>query len=151
MGVQPDPVSQSDVTLSLDTAAEVALATGTVAASVRLSASSADPLAVTVRIRTAADAVDWVFARDLLTLGLHEPVGDGAVRVRTVQRRGAPGACVEVLLRGREGSARLDLAHRDVGRFLELSEAVVRGEQSGRLLSLSLERELRDLLRDGDL
>lgn len=151
MDVQPDPVSPSDVTLVLEAPAEVALATGTVPARVRLSATSSDPLAVTVHISTAVDAVDWVFARDLLVLGMHGPTGDGAVRVRPVQHRGERGVHVEVLLRGCEGSARLDLNHRDVTRFLELSEEVVRGEQSGRLLSLSLERELRDLLRDGDL
>ena len=139
------------MTLTLEASAEVALATGTHAALLVLRASSKDPLAVVLQVCVDADTVEWVFARDLLVLGLHAPTGEGAVRVRTVRSRGDNSRLVEVLLRGREGCARVSVAHQDVTRFLALSDDVVRGAQSGRLLSLDLERELRDLLRDGDL
>ena len=43
---------------------------------------SADPFAVQATFRTGkGEGVCWVFARDLLTLGVHRPTGDGDVRV----------------------------------------------------------------------
>jgi hypothetical protein len=114
-----------------------------------LSASSTDPLAVALQIRVEGNVVKWVFGRDLLVLGLHTPTGEGAVRVMTAKRRDSM-PLVDVLVRGSEGTARLTLYRSDVVRFLELSDPVVRGEQTRQLLNLDLERELRDLLRDNE-
>lgn len=147
--MEPSTQPSSNANLSLQAPAEVALATGTRPARVVLSASSADPLAVTVQIRVEGNVVKWVFGRDLLVLGLHTPTGEGTVRVMTAKRR-ASTPLVDVLLRGREGTARLTLCRSDVVRFLELSDPVVRGEQTRQLLNLDLERELRDLLRDNE-
>ncbi|MEO5652816.1 MAG: SsgA family sporulation/cell division regulator [Marmoricola sp.] len=40
-----------------------------------------EPYAVTLRVRTAARSVDWVFSRELLADGLLRPSGSGDVQV----------------------------------------------------------------------
>ncbi len=55
---------------------------GMVSLTVVLHYDVADPYAVQATFRTGhGDGVCWVFARELLTLGVHRPTGDGDVRV----------------------------------------------------------------------
>ena len=60
----------------------VAPGDGRVALPVVLHYDTADPYAVHATFRTGqGEGVSWVFARELLTLGVHQPAGDGDVRV----------------------------------------------------------------------
>ena len=60
----------------------VAPGDGAVSLPVVLHYDVADPYAVHATFRTGqGDGVSWVFARELLTLGVHRATGDGDVRV----------------------------------------------------------------------
>lgn len=60
----------------------VAPGDGSVSLPVVLHYDVSDPYAVHATFRTGqGDGVAWVFARDLLTVGVHRPSGDGDVRV----------------------------------------------------------------------
>ncbi|MEU2974671.1 SsgA family sporulation/cell division regulator, partial [Nocardiopsis alba] len=48
----------------------------------RLDYSADDPYAIRVAFHTGEDSpVEWIFARELLTVGIVRPVGEGDVRV----------------------------------------------------------------------
>ena len=75
-GWQPSTVTR-ELTVHL-----VAPGDSNVALPVVLHYDVADPYAVHATFRTGqGDGVSWVFARELLTLGVHRPSGDGDVRV----------------------------------------------------------------------
>ena len=60
----------------------VAPGDGSVSLPVVLHYDVSDPYAVHATFRTGqGDGVAWVFARELLTVGVHRPSGDGDVRV----------------------------------------------------------------------
>lgn len=86
--------------------------------------TAADPYAVCLSLGApTAPSVDWVFARSLLTQGLHRPTGRGDVVV--FPRRPQTPDSIRVLLRTRAGAALLEVASAPVTAFLRRTEALV--------------------------
>ncbi|MGZ4436897.1 MAG: SsgA family sporulation/cell division regulator [Nocardioides sp.] len=76
-----------------------------------------DPYAVTVAFLLGGREVTWVFGRELLMTGVHEPAGEGDVAL--FPSVGHDGRAVVVLeLRAAEGQALVEVPARDVLRFL---------------------------------
>ncbi|MFI0714508.1 SsgA family sporulation/cell division regulator [Streptomyces inhibens] len=83
-----------------------------------------DPYAVRLSIGApAARPVDWVFARSLLTEGLHRPAGTGDVLV-IPRHRCRPGS-VRIVLRSAVGHALVDIAVSAVDAFLRQTVSLV--------------------------
>src|SRR3954467_10733759 len=83
-GWEPSTVTR-ELTVQL-----VAPGDGSISLPVVLHYDVADPFAVHATFRTGqGDGVSWVFPRELLTLGVHRPAGDGDVRVRPSWTSGA--------------------------------------------------------------
>ncbi|MFB7271010.1 MULTISPECIES: SsgA family sporulation/cell division regulator [Streptomyces] len=105
----------------------------------------ADPFAVRMSFPPPATLegteVTWEFSRELLAMGMDEPVGLGDVRVRpfgygrTVLEFHAP-----------EGTAMVHLRTADLRRFLDRSEGLVPAGREH--LHLNLDHDLTELLRD---
>jgi hypothetical protein len=104
-----------------------------------------DPFAVRMTFPAPATLegveVSWTFARDLLVAGLHEPEGDGDVRVRpygydrTVMEFHAP-----------EGTAVVHVRSGEIRRFLQATnELVPTGREH---LQLDLDQDLAELMGD---
>lgn len=76
-----------------------------------------DPYAVAVAFATGGAEVVWVFARDLLIRGAHQPVGEGDVQVfPSIDPAGR--AVVMLGLRSPAGEALAQVPSRDVLEFL---------------------------------
>jgi len=115
-----------------------------VLATLRYDAS--DPYAICVTFHTGADgsAVEWSFARQLLTDGVTRPVGDGDVRVwPTISDAGQ---LVLLSLTSPSGSALFEASLNDVVEFLTRSYvAVPTGSESD---YVDMDAELALLLWD---
>lgn len=87
----------------------------------------ADPYAVAVAFHTGAegnDAVEWTFARQLLTDGVTGPVGEGDVQVwPTRDDAGTPTVCLA--LSSPSGKAMFELPVRELVEFLGQTYAAV--------------------------
>lgn len=83
-----------------------------------------DPWAVTATFDHGLIPVRWLFARDLLIWGVHEPIGDGDVRVwPSVDARGR--AVVVIELRSPSGSILIQARARDLQQFINRTLAAV--------------------------
>jgi hypothetical protein len=110
---------------------------------VSLRYSASDPYAVRAVFSGDGMEVEWVFARELLRIGLTRPTGDGDVHTwpswGTGQRE-----LVMISLTSPDGQAVLEGGADDIRRFLDQTVAVVPiGKESGHL---DLDAELRRLL-----
>ncbi len=104
-----------------------------------------DPFAVRMTFPAPATLegveVSWTFARDLLVAGLHEPEGDGDVRVRpygydrTVMEFHAP-----------EGTAVVHVRSGEIRRFLQATNELVPAGREH--LQLDLDHDLAELMGD---
>ena len=94
-----------------------------VLATLRYDAS--DPYAISISFHTGADgsAVDWSFARQLLTDGVTHPVGEGDVRVWPTTREDRQ--LIALSLTSPSGSALFETALSDVVEFLTRSYSTV--------------------------
>ncbi|MDX3763281.1 MULTISPECIES: SsgA family sporulation/cell division regulator [Streptomyces] len=101
-----------------------------------------DPYAVRLSIGApAARPVDWVFARSLLTEGLHRPTGTGDVLVIPPHR--CHPVSVRIVLRSGAGVAQVDIAASAVAAFLRRTVSLVPpGAES---LHVDLDRVLDEL------
>jgi Streptomyces sporulation and cell division protein, SsgA len=92
-----------------------------------------DPFAVTASFRTTRSRpVTWVFARDLLAVGLDSPTGPGDVRIWPDRRAGRDQVCVSLSASG--GEALLRLPFEQVADFLSTTYILcVPGEESEHL------------------
>ncbi|MGP3982329.1 SsgA family sporulation/cell division regulator [Streptomyces sp. KR80] len=104
-----------------------------------------DPLAVRVcfppRASLGGTDVAWVFGRDLLASGLHQPAGEGDVRVRP-----SGGAMTVLEFHTSLGTAMVRMTTADLYGFLQRSYGVV--PPGSEHLHLDLDRDLADLLRE---
>jgi hypothetical protein len=93
-------------------------------ANAALAYRTVDPYAVALTIRQGPDGgATWLFARELLTHGLHRPVGDGDVIVAP-----GPNPAQDAMLVGvRNGTAGavLELARSSLSRFLRRTYGLV--------------------------
>lgn len=75
------------------------------------------PFAAVLNIQPSTPS--WVFARDLVALGLREPTGDGDVHIRPVR------SCVQVLLTSPSGRAVLTYDRTELAAWLAATEGIV--------------------------
>ncbi|OQO90131.1 hypothetical protein B1813_18840 [Saccharomonospora piscinae] len=75
------------------------------------------PFALVLNIEPGTPS--WVFARDLVALGLREPTGDGDVHVRPVR------SCVQVVLSPPSGRAVLTYDRTALAAYLAATEDIV--------------------------
>lgn len=102
-----------------------------------------DPYAVHATFRTGqGDGVSWVFARELLCCGIHQPCGDGDVRVWPAG--GASADVVLVSLTSPDGQALLRAPIRQLVDFLGRSYALC--PQGREAQHLDLDRAIEALL-----
>ena len=105
------------------TVALVAPGDGKVSLAVVLHYDVKDPFAVHATFRTGqGEGVSWVFARELLTLGIHRPAGDGDVRVWPSWSAGSE--VVFIGLTSPDGEALLQAPTRELVDFLGRTYAV---------------------------
>ncbi|GHB77537.1 sporulation-specific cell division protein SsgB [Streptomyces viridiviolaceus] len=106
---------------------------------------TAHPYAVHAVFHTGAEeTVEWVFARELLTAGLHLPAGIGDVQVWPCRSRGLDVVCIA--LTSEKGEALLHAPARVLEVFLKHTEAAVPpGTEHGHFC---LDEELSHLLAE---
>lgn len=106
-----------------------------------------DPYAVRVAFRTrqAAEAVEWTFARQLLTDGVTAPAGAGDVRTWPSHAHGEPVVCLS--LTSPSGTALFELPVTGLVEFLTRTYAQV--PTGGESQHVDVDRELADLLGPG--
>lgn len=106
-----------------------------------------DPYAVRIAFRTrpAAEAVEWTFARQLLTDGVTAPAGDGDVRTWPSMAQGEPVVCLS--LTSPSGNALFEIPVSGLVEFLTRTYAQVpTGTESHHV---DLDRALAELLGPG--
>jgi anti-anti-sigma regulatory factor len=107
-----------------------------------------DPYAVTATFLLDDDnKVKWVFARDLLSDGLHRKTGEGDVMVRP--KTGGTATEIELILSVPTGHAQVTLPAQTVAAFIEESHDLVPLGAESQYLHLDATIE-RLLSRDGD-
>jgi hypothetical protein len=121
----------------------VAPGDGSVSLPVVLHYDTADPYAVHATFRTGqGDGVSWVFARELLTVGVQRPTGDGDVRVWPSWNAGSE--VVFIGLTSPDGEALLQAATSEMMDFLARSYALcAQGQERSHL---DLDRAIEALL-----
>lgn len=121
----------------------VAPGDGTVSLPVVMHYDVADPYAVHATFRTGrGEGVSWVFARELLTLGVHRPAGDGDVRVWPSWAAGAE--VMFIALNSPDGEALLQATTRDLVEFLGHTYSLC--PEGAERDHLDLDREIESLL-----
>lgn len=140
MSPQPATVS-AEFVLSLVVPGSTCLP---VAAQVRYEAR--DPFAVHVAFDTGdEEAVEWTFARSLLTEGVSGPAGEGDVQVWPTRSPAGPVVCLT--LSSPSGRAMFEIAASDLVEFLAATYAAVPiGSEPD---FLDMDAELAMLLWDG--
>ena len=91
------------------------------------------PYAATALFRSGVGTVSWTFARDLLWLGLFEPVGSGDIHVRPdIDEDGRAAVLME--LRSPQGLAVVSAPAREIHRFVQcMTDTVHPGTESEHL------------------
>ena len=120
----------------------------TVPLAARLSYSREDPYALVLAFEAGPDEpVEWLFARDLLAMGIEGRAGLGDVKVwpSAASEGGAPGSVLHLELSSPHGQAHFEAPAREVSDFLRRTYQIVpAGGESG---YIDVEAELNDLLR----
>jgi hypothetical protein len=89
-----------------------------------------DPYAVAACFLAGETQVQWVFARDLLTAGIHQPTGDGDVHIwPSLDALGHAATIIE--LSSPDGEALIQARTDELYDFLAESEALVRSGTEG--------------------
>lgn len=112
--------------------------------------SREDPYAVPITFRVGLEKpVEWVFARDLLSMGIEgrEGVGDVHLWPSAGSESGEPGSVLNIGFASPFGQARFETPGGEVADFLRRGYRIVpAGEESD---YIDIEAELNDLLRQG--
>ena len=136
-GWEPSTVTR-ELTVQL-----VAPGDGSISLPVVMHYDLADPYAVHATFRTGqGEGVSWVFARELLTLGVHRPIGDGDVRVWPSWSSGSE--VVFIGLTSPDGEALLQAPTRALVDFLGRTYSVCAQGQEDQ--HLDLDRAIEALL-----
>jgi hypothetical protein len=114
-------------------------------ASVPLAASvvytSDDPYAVSMAFHVGTDeAVEWIFARDLLTAGLTEPAGAGDVRTwPSPSSDGGGGPVLNIVLSSPFGQAHFEAPMRPMAEFLRRTYDAIPAGREGDFFDIGAE------------
>jgi hypothetical protein len=110
--------------------------------------SREDPYAIRIAFHVGLDEpVEWIFARDLLSMGIEGREGQGDVQVWPSAgcEGGAPGSVLNLELSSPFGQAHFEAPVKDVADFLRKTYQIVAvGHESD---YVNVEAELQDLLR----
>jgi hypothetical protein len=103
-----------------------------------------DPYAIRMAFHVGSDdPVEWIFARDLLATGMHEPAGDGDVKVWPGD--GADRRLLNISLSSPFGQAHFEAPLAAVSQFLlRTFEVIPVGRESD---AADIDGELNELLR----
>ena len=112
------------------------VADDTITRTVSLRYSAADPYAVRAVFREDDVEIEWVFARDLLRIGLSADISGAEVAVWPIWPIWRNGDGVAILLISPEGEAMLEASGDDVRDFLDRTTAVVPYGEEGRFIDL---------------
>jgi sporulation and cell division protein SsgA len=109
-----------------------------------------DPYAIRIALHVGLDEpVQWIFARDLLSMdtGDREGIGDVHVWPSPASAGGEPGSILNIELFSPFGKAHLEAPAREVSDFVRQTYRIVPdGQESDHI---DVEAELNDLLRLG--
>jgi len=128
------PHRRSVQTLQDSVLGELTLVQGkTLRVPVQLNYDSSDPYAVTIGFHVEdRPVVSWTFARDLLSEGLTEPIGDGDVHVWPGRDHGGLTSIIE--LSSGQGNALIEFHTAAATAFMARTHAIVApGEESAHL------------------
>jgi hypothetical protein len=110
--------------------------------------SKDDPYAIRIAFHVGLDEpVEWIFARDLLSVGLEgrEGLGDVVVWPSEGTEGGAPNSVLNIELSSPFGQAHFEAPAREISDFLKRTYAIVPvGEETSQV---DVDNELDDLLR----
>lgn len=132
-------IISAEITLNLVIGAEYG-----VPIQARFSYSAHDPLSVMAEFHAAGNAVQWVFARDLLRTGTQHPTGEGDVTCWPATISGERVVCIA--LRSPSGQALLEAPAEDINEFLARSFDVV--PEGTEPEFLDIDGLIRDLLAE---
>ncbi|CAM4027800.1 SsgA family sporulation/cell division regulator [Nocardiopsis rhodophaea] len=106
----------------------------------RLDYTADDPYAIKVAFHTGEDEpVEWIFARELLTVGIVRPVGEGDVKVWPA--RGEGERTINIALSSPFGQAEFDAQVAPLAEFLHRTYEIVPAGQEGDYIDLDSEIE----------
>ncbi|WP_067964188.1 SsgA family sporulation/cell division regulator [Nocardiopsis trehalosi] len=106
----------------------------------RLDYTADDPYAITVAFHTGEDEpVEWIFARELLTVGIVRRVGEGDVQVWP--SKGAGERTINIALSSPFGQAQFDAPVSPLAEFLHRTYEIVPAGQEGDYVDLDSEIE----------
>jgi len=110
--------------------------------------ASEDPYAIRIAFHVGLDEpVEWIFARDLLSMGIEarEGIGDVHVWPSAGSEGGEPGSVLNIELSSPFGQAHFEAPVKEISDFLRRTyEIVPAGEESDHV---DVEAEITDLLR----
>jgi hypothetical protein len=110
--------------------------------------SKDDPYAIRIAFHVGLDEpVEWIFARDLLSMGIEgrEGLGDVVVWPSAGTEGGTPNSVLNIELSSPFGQAHFEAPAREVSDFLKRTYAIVAaGEET---THVDVDAELDDLLR----
>lgn len=102
----------------------------------RLDYSADDPYAIRVAFHTGEDnPVEWIFARELLTVGIVRPVGEGDVRVWPSKDESGDRS-VSIALSSPFGQAKFDTQVPPLAEFLHRTYEIVPAGQEAQFIDL---------------
>ncbi len=110
--------------------------------------SREDPYAIRIAFHVGLDEpVEWIFARDLLAMGIEDREGLGDVQVwpSAGTEGGEPGSVLNLELSSPFGQAHFEAPVKDVADFLRKTYQIVAVGEEGD--HVDVEAELNDLLR----
>jgi hypothetical protein len=97
---------------------------GTVAVVASLSYSADDPFAIRVLFEVGTDEpVEWIFARDLLAVGMEGPAGEGDVHVWPAENEGHE--LLNIALSSPFGEAHFEAPRSSIAAFLTRTYEVI--------------------------
>jgi Streptomyces sporulation and cell division protein, SsgA len=108
-----------------------------------LSYSAEDPYAIRMAFQVGTDEpVEWIFARDLLAVGLEGPAGEGDVQVWPAEEHGSE--VLNLALSSPFGEARFEAPRSSAAAFLSRTyEVIAPGHESDHV---DLDAELDEVL-----
>lgn len=108
----------------------------------RLDYTADDPYAIRVAFHTGEDEpVEWIFARELLTVGIVRPVGEGDVRVWPASEGDRNERTISISLSSPFGQAQFDAAVAPLAEFLHRTYEIVPAGQEAEYVDLDAEIE----------